>query len=122
MSCEPYDLLYGDARLSLFEDCRVGVLSPKIALILDALGGGQQVGINGSGADRDADLAHGFAYRVEEGVAGILHKVPTVGDLGGVRERLGCGKGVTAAAIARDHSDLWLPRQPGLRGGWLSVG
>jgi hypothetical protein len=41
MSSEPYDLLYGDARLSLFEDYRVGVLSPKIALILDALGGGQ---------------------------------------------------------------------------------
>jgi hypothetical protein len=73
-------------------------------------------------ADRDADLAHGFAYRVEEGVAGILHEVPTVCDLDGVRERLGCSKRVTAAAIACDHSDLWLPREPGLRGGWLSVG
>jgi hypothetical protein len=121
MSGEPYDLLYGDARLGLFEDSRVGVLSPKIALVLEALGGGQQAGIYGSGADRDADLAHGFAYRIEEGAAGILHEVPTVGDLGGMRERLGCSKGVTAAAIARDHSDLWLPRQPGLRGGWLSV-
>ena len=28
MSGEPCDLLYGDARLSLFEDCRVGVLTP----------------------------------------------------------------------------------------------
>src|SRR4051794_4518712 len=45
MPGEPYDLLYGDACLSLFEDCRVGILTPKIALILDALGGGQQVGI-----------------------------------------------------------------------------
>jgi hypothetical protein len=27
ISGEPYDLLYGDARLSLFEDCRVGVLT-----------------------------------------------------------------------------------------------
>jgi hypothetical protein len=77
MSGEPCDLLYGDARLSLFEDCRVGVLSPKIALVLDGLGGGQQVGIYGGGADRDADLAHGFAYRIEEGVAGILHEVPS---------------------------------------------
>lgn len=41
MAGEPYDLLYGDARLSLFEDCRVGVFSPKITLILNALGGGQ---------------------------------------------------------------------------------
>ena len=107
MSGEPYDLLYGDARLGLFEDSRVGVLSPKIALILDALGGGQQVGIYGSGADDNTDLAHGFAYRIEEGAAGILHEVPTVCDLDGVRERLGCSKRVTAAAIACDHSDLW---------------
>src|SRR3954468_3846830 len=41
MAGEPYDLLYGDARLSLFEDSRVGVFSPKITLILNALGGGQ---------------------------------------------------------------------------------
>lgn len=113
MSGEPYDLLYGDARLSLFEDCRVGVLTPKIALILDALGGG---------ADRDADLAHRFANRIEEGVAGVLHEMPTVGDLGGLRECLGHSKGVAAAAVARDHSDLWLPREPGLRSGWLSIG
>lgn len=75
MAGEPYDLLYGDARLSLFEDCRVGVFSPKIALILNALGGGQQAGIYGGGADRDADLAHGFANRIQEGVAGVLHEV-----------------------------------------------
>ncbi|MET4115907.1 hypothetical protein ABIB85_005143 [Bradyrhizobium sp. JR1.5] len=122
MAGEPYDLLYGDARLSLFEDCRVGVFSPKIALILNALGGGQQAGIYGGGADRDADLAHGFANRIQEGVAGVLHEVPTVGDLGGVRECLDRSKGVTTAAVARDHSDLWLAREPGLRSGWLSVG
>jgi hypothetical protein len=94
VSGEPYDLFYGDARLSLFENCRVGILTQKIALILDTLGGGQQVGIYGSGADRDADLTHGFANRIEEGMAGILHEVPTVGDLGGVRECLGRSKGV----------------------------
>ena len=87
MSGEPYDLLYGDARLGLFEDCRVRILSPKIALVLDALGDGQQVGIYGGGADRGADLAHGFANRVEEGVARVLHEMPTVSDLVGVRER-----------------------------------
>jgi hypothetical protein len=48
--------------------------------------------------------------------------MPTVSDLDGVRERLGCGKGITAAAVARDHSNLRLPREPGLRSGWLSVG
>ena len=35
---------------------------------------------------------------------------------------LGCGKGITAAAVARDHSNLRLPREPGLRSGRLSVG
>src|SRR5579863_2110983 len=120
MSGVPYDLLYGNARLGLFEDCHVGVLSPKIALVLDALGGGQQVGIYGGGADRDADLAHGFAYRIEEGVAGILHEMPTVSDLDGVRERLGRSKGVTTAAVARDDSNLRLPCEPSLRSGWLS--
>ena len=34
MSRKPYDLLYGDARLSLSEDCRVGILTPEIALVL----------------------------------------------------------------------------------------
>lgn len=89
VSSEPNDLLYGDARLGLLEDCRVGVLTPKIALILDALGGAQQVGIYSGGADRDADLAHRFANRIEEGPAGVLHEVPTVSDLGGLRECLG---------------------------------
>ncbi|MGY3294559.1 hypothetical protein ACVW0I_001399 [Bradyrhizobium sp. LM6.11] len=121
MSSEPIDLLYGDARLGLLEDYCVGVLTPKIALILDALGGGQQVGIYGGGADRDSDLAHRFANRIKEGLAGVLHEVPTVGDLGGLRECLGRSKGVAATAVARDHSDLWLPREPGLRSGRLSV-
>ncbi len=58
--------------------------------------GGQQVGIYGGGADRGAAPAHGFANRIVEGVAGVLHEMPTVSDLGGVRQRLGRRKGVTA--------------------------
>jgi hypothetical protein len=92
MSGQPHNLLYGDACLGLFEDCHVGVLSSKKALILEALGSGQQVRVYGGRADRDADLAHRFANRIEEGVAGILHEVPAIGDLGGVRERLGRSK------------------------------
>ena len=48
--------------------------------------------------------------------------MPTVSDLGGMRECIGRSKGVTAAAVARDHSNLRLPREPGLRSGRLSVG
>jgi hypothetical protein len=54
---------------------------------LEALRGGEQVRIDGRGADGSADLAHGFANRIEEGVAGVFHEVPTIGDLGGVRQR-----------------------------------
>jgi hypothetical protein len=36
--------------------------------------------------------------------------------------RLGHSKGVTTPAVARDHSNLRLPREPSLRGSWLSVG
>ena len=45
MAGQAYDLLYGDALLGLFEDCRVGLFTPQIALVLDALGGGQQSGL-----------------------------------------------------------------------------
>ena len=82
MSRTAHDLLYRRRRLSLSEDCGVGFLAPEISLVLDALSGGQQGGIYGGGADRGADLAHGFADRVEEGVAGVLHQMPAVSDLG----------------------------------------
>ena len=98
------------------------ILTPQIALVLDALGRGQQIGIYGGDADRDADMAHGFANRIEEGVAGDLHQMPTISDLGGVRKRLSRSKGITAAAVARDHSNLRLPVEPSLRSSWLPVG
>jgi len=122
MSGEPHDLLDRDTRLGLFEDCCIGILTSQIALVLDTLGGGQQVGIDGGGANCSADVAHGFANRIEEGVAGVLHEMPTIGDLGGVRKGLGRSKGVTPAAVACDHSNLRLPGEPGLRSGRLSVG
>jgi hypothetical protein len=40
---------------------------------LDSLSGGEQVGIDGRSTDRRADLAHGFAHRIEERAAGIFH-------------------------------------------------
>jgi hypothetical protein len=35
MSGGSYDVLYGDARLSLFEDCRVGILTPYASMQAD---------------------------------------------------------------------------------------
>jgi hypothetical protein len=46
-------------------------------------------------------------------VVGVLHEMPAVSGLGGVRECLGRSKSVTAGAVARDHSNLRLAREPG---------
>ena len=47
-------------------------------------------------------------------LTGVLHEMPAVRDLDGVRERPRCGKRVTAAAVARDNLDLLLFGKPGL--------
>jgi len=80
--------------------------------VLDPLGGGEQLGIHGRRTQHAADLPHRRAYGIEEGAAGILHQVPAVGDLGGVRQGLGRRQGIAAAAIASHDGDLLLARQP----------
>src|SRR5580704_15234447 len=62
----------------------VGLFPTQISLILELLGGGEEVGVDLGGADRSADLPHGFAYGIQEGVARIFHKMPAVSDLGGI--------------------------------------
>jgi hypothetical protein len=47
--------------------------------------------------------------------------MPAIGDLRGQRKRLGCRHGIPAAPIARDHADLGLAREPGLRRGRFAV-
>jgi hypothetical protein len=49
-------------------------------------------------------------------------KVPAVGDLKGVRERLGGRLSVTAASVARHDFDLGMRAEPGFDGGPLSIG
>ena len=63
------------------KDRGVRILPTQISLVLNALGGGEQGGIDGRRADCGADLTHGFAHGVEEGVAGVLHQMPAIGDL-----------------------------------------
>jgi hypothetical protein len=84
MSAQPYDLLDGGARRRQLEDGGIGVLPPEKTFVLEALGSGEQAGINRGGADRGTDLSHGFANCVEKRRAGIPHEMPTVGDLGRV--------------------------------------
>lgn len=79
------DLLDGDALLGQGENDAVGLLPAQIALVLDLLRCSEQSGINSCRSDDYADLAHRLAHGIQEGVAGVLHQVPTVSDLDGVR-------------------------------------
>ena len=63
-------------------------------------------------AGRAPDLPHGFAHRIEEGAAGVLHQMPPVCDLGCPRQRPGRRQSVAATAIACDDLDLRLVRKP----------
>ncbi len=96
------------------EHSGVGVLAAQVALVLDTLGGRQEVRVDRHGPDGGSDLAHGLADRVEKGAAGVLHQMPAISDLDGVWQRLGCGQGISAAPVAGDGGDLGLSAQPSL--------
>jgi hypothetical protein len=83
---------------------------------------GQQSRIYSGRSNRCPDLPHAFADGVKEGPARILHQMPAVGDLNGVREGSLGGHGITAAAISSDNADLRLAGQPSLRRRWFSIG
>src|SRR3546814_10395754 len=85
------DLLDRDAILGQHENRCIGVFPAEISLILEALGGGEQFWIDGHGADRPPDLAHGLAYRIEKGATGVIHQVTAIRDLNGARRSIGRG-------------------------------
>src|SRR3954463_1122438 len=97
-----HDLPDRDALPGQRQNGGVGIFPAQISLMLNPLGGGEQVGIDRRRAEQGADLGHGFAHRIEEGAAGIFHQMPTTGDLGGLRQRLGRCYGVAVAAVTRD--------------------
>ena len=65
-----------------------------------------------SGADRSADLAHRLAHGVEESMTGVLHQIPTIGDLDCLWKRLGGGQRITVATISGHDFGLQLSRKP----------
>ena len=109
------DLPYGHAFLRQRKDGRIGLLAALEAFILQLLSVGQQSRVDPGGADRLPDLPHAFADRVEESSTGVLHQMPAVSDLNGVRKGSLCRHRVAAAAISGDYANLRLARQPSLR-------
>jgi hypothetical protein len=59
-------------------------------------------------------VAHRFAHRIKEGLAGVFHQVPAIRDLNRERERFLSRQRVTAAPVARDDGDVWLTGKPRL--------
>src|SRR4051812_5956124 len=111
-----YDLLDRHAVLRQSQDSRVGLLATQIAPILEALSGGEQLRIDRGRTDDDAYLAHRFAHGIEEGPTGVLHQMPTIGDLYRVRQRSCRGFAISSTTITGDNRDRGMSRQPGLSG------
>jgi hypothetical protein len=121
MSGAAHDLLDRGPVLGHSENGGVGLFSAEVTFILDTLGSGEQAGIDRCGADRGTDLPHGLANGIEKGTTGVLHEMPTVGDLCGIRQRPGRSQRIATAAISRDNGDLWLTGEPRLRCSRLAV-
>jgi hypothetical protein len=71
-----------------------------MAVMLQALRVGQQSRIDDGRAERHPNGSHRPPHRFQESGAGVLHQVPAIGDLNGLRCRPGRGPTIAAAAVA----------------------
>jgi hypothetical protein len=99
------DLLERHTVAGESRNCGMAVLAPQIALIAQLFRTGQQFRIDRRHSDCGPDSVHGAAHRIKEGRARIFHQTPAVGDLDGVRQRLGCSLAVSTTAISRHNVD-----------------
>ncbi len=98
--------------------------SPRAAgrLRIAASGIRQQSPVYPGGSDRLADFPHAFADRVDESPTGVLHQMPTVGDLYSVWKGPPRRYRVAAATISCNRGDLRLASQPGSSCRGLPIG
>lgn len=87
-------------------------LAAQEPVVLASFGGGQPARVQGHGADGGPDARQRAAHGVEERGRGVREQVPSVGHLSGVRASARCRRSVGAAAIARNHLDPGMCRQP----------
>ena len=110
MSCAANNLLERHTVADESRNCGMAVLAPQIALIAQLFRIGQQFRVDRCRSDCGSDSVHGAAHRIKEGRARIFHQMPAVGDLDGVRQRLGCCLAVSTTAISRHNVDRWVLR------------
>jgi hypothetical protein len=91
-------------------------LPPQETFILKTFGIGQKFGVDHGIADRFSDLTHGFADSVEKGAARVLHQMPSICYLVGMRQRFGDCLAIPTASIAGDNRDRRMFCEPGPRG------
>jgi hypothetical protein len=75
----------------------------QVAFILQLLSINEKFGIDDVTAKCVPNLTHGFADCIKECATRVLHKVPPVRDLLGIRQTFGDGFTVATAAIAGDN-------------------
>ncbi|MBB2965254.1 hypothetical protein FHU13_005683, partial [Methylobacterium sp. R2-1] len=95
--------------------------APTVALVLQALGAGQLIGVDRGGAHRDSDGGHRLAHGIEEGGAAVLHQMPAVGDLDRRGQRPRRGLAVAAASVTCEDGDLGMGGEPCLDGAALAI-
>ncbi len=115
------DGLERNTGLGQREDRVVGCAPPQPPLILQAFCGREELRIDGPATEGRADLLHGAAHGIKKRAAGVLHEMPTVGDLRGVRESARDRLAVDVGAIPRDRCDRRVSGQPCRGGGRLSI-
>src|ERR1043166_908227 len=121
VAAAPHDLLDCDPVFGQAQNSGVGLFSAQIALVLDSLGCGKKLGIDRRGTNHAADLSHRFLNSFNKGTTRILHEMPTVSDLGSVRQRPRSSQCIAAATIACHNHDLGLVGKPSLGGRRFAV-
>lgn len=119
MASPAHDLLDRYAVLRQSQDGRIGLLAAQIALILEALGGCEQLGIDRGRANHSAYRSHRFADGIEEGATGVLHQMPTIYHLHRVRQGLCCGFAISSTT--GDDRDRGMSSEPRLGGCGLPI-
>ena len=102
---EPHNLFDRHALLHQSEDSGVLLLTAQPAGMLPAFGAAQYRRVDHIAAHGLADRLHRPLHDGEECRAGVLHQVPSVGNLYRVRATIGGGLDIAGTTIPRDDLD-----------------